>query len=471
MPTQQPQFRDKRLPESKVWTDINDLRWNFLFGGLFVPERPIDPLSQPTMGGDEPDFDPTPDTTQRQDGSQNIDEAGDTAGQGNYNPDLDGEDPEDGEADTDSKPDHQAGEGDEPSQEDNPEDPSDNNRSGDSGEDSGEEEEEDFDSELEDAFDEWEAEAEANDNEVDPEDFDYTPTNTKPELPGLDYDPVTDTTTRTFESWMDFIYCASDLGLRGWTHGAISNEHEEANGSYYATETLDQAIDMAIWSGWPEGRDLLIDTMAQVVPTNEYRVHHELDVAGSFPIVPIYCAGDPSCMMSIETETLRQHRPIVRIDYNNVCSFAIKPASMMMMGAAVLSFAQTLENAGYSVELRIIGNMRDKKNKFRYNVVYKRAGEPLDLDRAAFAIAHPSTMRRFALGLLEQHLDLNHFGSAGHGYPMREANDPTSGKPGGAIFIPPASRNYTTISECKTIVENAAADLISQLTKVRDAAD
>jgi hypothetical protein len=433
MPTNQPQFRDKRLPESDVWTDINDLRWNFLFGGLFVPDRPIDPEDQPSMGEDQPDFDPTPDTT-LEGGSQNIDEAGEAAGQGNYNPDVDGENPEDGDADTDSKPDHEQGEGDESSDEDDDEDGG------------GEGDEDDGD-------------------DYDPNDFGYErPGNSKPELPGFDFDADTNTTTRTFESWIEFVQCASDMSLRGWKYYAIADRKEATKNDYSATETLDQAVDMAMWSGWPEGRDMLIDSIAQVMPTNEYRVHHELDVAGSFPIVPIYCAGDPACMMSIETETLRQHRPIIRIDYNNVCSFMITPAAMMKMGAAVLSFAQTLELAGYAVELRIIGNMTSNRKKFRYNVTYKRAGEPLDLERAAFAIAHPSTMRRFALGLLEQHADLQHFGEDGHGYPMRAPNDPTSGQPGGAIYIPPADRNYTNIAECKTIVENAAADLISKLT-------
>jgi hypothetical protein len=436
----QPQFRDKRLPDnSEVWTDINDLRWHFLFGGLFVPDRPIDPEDQPSMGGeDDPDLNPTPDTT-LESGSQNIDEAGEAAGQGNYNPDVDGENPEDGDADTDSKPDHEQGEGDESGEDD------------DQDEDGGGDDEEDED--------------EGDGNDYDPNDFGYErPANSKPELPGYDFDTDTNTTTRTFESWIEFVQCASDMSLRGWHYGAVADRREHKGGDYAATETLDQAVDMAMWSGWPEGRKMLIDSIAQVRPTNQYRVHHELDVAGSFPIVPVYCAGDPAHMMNFETETVHQQRPIVRIDYNNVCSFLITPAAMMKMGAAVLSFAQTLEAAGYAVELRVIGNMASGKKKFRYSVTYKRAGEPFDLDRAAFAIAHPSTMRRFALGLLEQHADLQNFGENGHGYPLRQPNDPTSGQPGGAIYIPPAYRNYSSIAECKTIVENAAADLISKLS-------
>lgn len=430
------QFIDKRLPEgSKVWTDLNSLRWNFLFGGLFVPEMPEAESEQPTMGGEPGD---TPEDNTQSGQSQNITESGDARGNGDVNPDLDDERNKAGESDEES----------------------DSDEDGDS----------DSDGDIGEYYDDPELDNLDFEPEADPNDFGYS----KPETGDFDNIPALNIYVdeqgktnyeRNFESWSEFVNCAGDLTLRQWTHSTMLDTEEKRGGTYYATETLSQAIDMALFSGWPKGRDMLIDSMAQVVPTNAFRVHHELDVAGGVPMVPVYCAGDPACMVNFEVESLKNSRPIVRIDYNNVCAFYIKADAMMKMGAAVLSFAQTLEASGFSTELRIVGNTQSKGDIFRYNVVYKQAGEPLDLDRAAFAVAHPSTMRRFALGLMEQDRRLQHFGPAGHGSIMHTPNDPTSGTPNGAIFIKPASRNYTDISECTKIVEEAANHILTQLTE------
>lgn len=139
---------------------------------------------------------------------------------------------------------------------------------------------------------------------------------------------------------------------------------------------------------------------------------------------------------------------------------------MMLRGAAVLSLADTLERRGFSTELRIVGNSQAGGQAFRYSIVYKRAGEPLDIDRAAFAIAHPSSMRRLAFAILEQHRELETNFRSGYGSPMHEANDPTSGQIGGAIFIR-GSNGGETPDSARLAVELAAKDLL-QATDTSD---
>jgi hypothetical protein len=281
------------------------------------------------------------------------------------------------------------------------------------------------------------------------------------------------TFNREFRSWWDFVQCAADDSLYAWNspgNKSYSNHasHYSGNTSWFATESFDQTLDMALRSGWPEGRTLLQDSLVAVAPQPKVYETLEFEVAGAYPCVPLYCAGDPACMVQDPGSSIRSAKPIIRIDYNNYITSSVEPRDMMLRGAAILSLADSLERSGFSTELRIIGNCRDlaRKFTFRYSIVYKQAGEPLDLDRAAFAIAHPSSMRRLAFAILEQHPELEPSFAGNYGAPLYEANDPTSGKPGGAIFVP-GSRSDETPERANKAVSDAAQDL---LLSIREAA-
>jgi len=261
---------------------------------------------------------------------------------------------------------------------------------------------------------------------------------------------------RDFSSWHEFVSSASDNSRFAWTRSRKRSSHDSDASTWHGTKTWDEALKMASLTGWPEGRTMLQDSLAVVAPRPTIYPSLEFDVAGAFPCVPLYCAGDPSCMVLDPGESLRMSRPIVRIDYNHWISANVSPKSMMLRGAAVLSLADTLERRGISTELRIIGNSQEGKFAFRYSIVYKRAGEPLDIDRAAFAIAHPSSMRRLAFAILEQHKELEPDFQHVYGYPMHEPNDPSSE----TIFVP-GSRGNETPASAKLAVEIAAKELMS----------
>lgn len=290
----------------------------------------------------------------------------------------------------------------------------------------------------------------------------YTPP-TKPERPelsgwdrwGFSLKPSNSVMRRDFESWSEFVSCVADESMYAWKGTRTSHDRSR---SWSGTDSFEEAVQMATQTGWPEGKRLMSEAIALVYPRPELVNATSFDVAGAFPVVPLYCARDPACMVD-DAPYLRTSRPIVRIDYANSATANKSAMDLMLRGAAVLSLCDQLELDGYSVELRVAVSWDQshssrepaKYTRFDYSVVFKKAGEYWDLDRAAFAIANPATMRRFGFALLEQHAELKpNFGS-GYGRTIyRPINDDPN-----TIYIPGPRAGETPDSARKAVAEAA----------------
>lgn len=252
---------------------------------------------------------------------------------------------------------------------------------------------------------------------------------------------------RHFSSWHEFVTSAADQSLAKWTCERAS--HEQGRGganSWQGTSTFNEAVDMALYKGWPEGRELLSESLAIVSPRPEPYKSLEYDVAGAFPLVPLYLTGDPAHMVDfpgIHTAT----SPVVRIDYSNSVSAYITPKSIMLRGAAVLSLCNMLERRGYSVELRLVESAQVGSDIMRCSIIYKKAGRPFDLDSAAFAIAHPSTLRRLNFAIYEQHPEIQAKFHSTYGYPIHK---PFDTRPD-TIFISSPERQETKESALEAV--------------------
>lgn len=278
---------------------------------------------------------------------------------------------------------------------------------------------------------------------------------------------------REFDSWWSFAQSAGDSTLRQWRLSNCASQEPNLE-SWTGTKDFAQALDMALYRGWPEGRELLSESLVAVRPRPKVYESLEFEVAGAFPCVPLFCAGDPAFMISDPGASLRSAKPIVRIDYNHWVCADVDINSMMLRGAAIVSLADTLERQGFSTELRIIGNSKSfySASVFRYSIVYKLAGEPLDLDRAAFAIAYPASMRRLAFAILEQHAGLEASFKGNYGIPCYDAN-PTTNESQNldamTILFVPGPRGRETPESANAAVAKAAQALLNQLER-KDAA-
>jgi hypothetical protein len=122
-----------------------------------------------------------------------------------------------------------------------------------------------------------------------------------------------------------------------------------------------------------------------------------------------YVSGHPKPYMQkqqIEDETGdNKSGKIINIAFNMSASGEISGQEMFNKGATIAALIELLERAGKRVELkgRMSSTGHDKaKPNFRYQVMIKEAGEPIDVDRIAFALAHPGCLRRLGFSIMEQ---------------------------------------------------------------------
>lgn len=201
---------------------------------------------------------------------------------------------------------------------------------------------------------------------------------------------------------------------------AIDKEREQFSG----TASLPDALKLAR-NGWPKGRAQMVDGVrdafrgraaAGIGPGITY------DVAGAVPCAPAAAAGDPMCMMDFQPE-IRAARPIVRLLVPFVYSANVQHQTIINRGIAMLTLIDAIEAAGQRCEIDLIwvaggdGSKDTATNVLR--VCVKRPEEPLDLDRLAFAIAHPSFLRRIGFAFWDKTIGGDARIGWGYGFPNR----------------------------------------------------
>lgn len=167
--------------------------------------------------------------------------------------------------------------------------------------------------------------------------------------------------------------------------------------------------------GWPEGverarrmqmqmRDYLHTLgLDGLVATEEY------DVSGADVDVGLFCEGEPECMVQYDEKVLpdsRVVRLIVQINY----IASVDADSAMRRGVAIAAVADALELAGLQCEIWAVdwtmahNALRSEyaPDYHRHAVLVKRAGEPMPIDRIAFAIGHPGFYRAISFALRKQ---------------------------------------------------------------------
>ncbi len=194
--------------------------------------------------------------------------------------------------------------------------------------------------------------------------------------------------------------------------------------SFSGNVTFEQALLLAEY-GWPEGRDHMSEVSTDMAPENievaEF-VKIQTDVAGAYPIVPLAVAGEPAHMASV-TVSECAHK-IVRCEVSVVHHHGIEADSIMFNGAAVCSYVDALEAAGWQVEIWAKGSLV-AKHTLNVSICVKRASEYLDIDRVSFALAHPAMLRRLLFRTTEQHRKLYETHRSGYGYPRCTKGDDT----------------------------------------------
>lgn len=124
-----------------------------------------------------------------------------------------------------------------------------------------------------------------------------------------------------------------------------------------------------------------------------------------------YLAGHPepyayAAQVPVNSERKGKSK-VVRVLINLACSGGIPVEVMEARGAACLAMVDAIESAGYSAEVTVGSASQYSKGwgepdkQYEYKCIVKRAGDRLNLNSVAFAIANIDTFRRIIFGARE----------------------------------------------------------------------
>lgn len=212
----------------------------------------------------------------------------------------------------------------------------------------------------------------------------------------------------SFTDWLD------DAELR---HSEIPTVERDSRKTGYGSDwtgasDFKTALKLAR-EGWPEGRDHVsrrserFQTFVHASGRVEDRAPTLVTgVAGSMVNVGLYLAGEPESMMSWQMHDATA--PVVELVLNITVSSSMGHQAIINRGAAACALVDLLELSGKRVEVTValaVGTTTqedDPRHKYiDYRVIVKHAQDPLQIDQLAFALAHPSSLRRIGFSIME----------------------------------------------------------------------
>lgn len=207
----------------------------------------------------------------------------------------------------------------------------------------------------------------------------------------------------SYDDWLTHVAKPTPYGFAG-----SPSSKNLGNESWAGTKTFAEAMDLAR-KGWPEGLakvKAMAEQIWRVVGQEVKKLEFNYEVAGDDVDVGRFLTGEPENMMEYIEEPSVGRGKIVHIYVNTVASCGISQETMYNRGAAVLALVDALEKLGFSCCVQTIDAISERwsgdKNILRYNVTLREAGEALDMDRLAFALAHASWLRRLIFSAMEQ---------------------------------------------------------------------
>lgn len=201
------------------------------------------------------------------------------------------------------------------------------------------------------------------------------------------------------DSWDEFL---TDLKhkpiLAGWGDKAASIKGSQ---KFTGSKSYEDSLDLAE-HGCPTTREAIHSASFKV--STDFIPEWETAPVGVFPCIPAYAAGVPEDMFTPSDWGMPVPKPIVRIMVNITAAHYVDKEHIINRGAAIVQLIDRVQLAGQRVELIAAFHAKELggDDTYEYSVVVKRAEEPVDLDRIAYAIAHPSMLRRTMFRIMEQ---------------------------------------------------------------------
>ena len=238
-----------------------------------------------------------------------------------------------------------------------------------------------------------------------------------------------------FDGLMQATAWAGDLEAERWSMRSSHTEGSERK-RFAGTKSFPEAAKL-VNKGWKKGRAQLVSQVETLALKKDLVSAPSFlyDVAGARPEVPLAVAGDPCCMWDVNP-VMENKAPTYRLFINISASAQWEAHQLMNWGACILSVVDSLEAQGdCSIEINICQANTDSEGlNSEFIIRLKDAGQHLDFDVMAFAIAHPSMLRRVMFGCMERVVadDAENRMGLGYGRPAELDLDVL----GGDLYVP-----------------------------------
>jgi len=182
---------------------------------------------------------------------------------------------------------------------------------------------------------------------------------------------------------------------------------ERGRSDFFGTSSYEEALKLAE-TGWAEGAQQVIalrdkfDSFLQAQKSARVGAYG-YEVSGDWLDVGRYLDGEPECFGIEVNDGEIVSQKVVSLRLNNTVSAAVTTEQIIRRGLTVLLAVDLLEACGLRVEVIVCQATYyyGTKDHREMNLTIKDANQPVDIDRLAFWIAHPSAFRRFGFSYFE----------------------------------------------------------------------
>jgi len=205
----------------------------------------------------------------------------------------------------------------------------------------------------------------------------------------------------SFGSFTEYVDAAAGDAVDGRRDNRLSHVADDWFADFCLTRDFSEAKSLAL-QGWHEGtKEIHTLTSSMAAGMNVQRYGMDLALVGGSVDIPTFLTGEPECMWTWKDTVQRKG---ARLIVEGSVAGGVKTADIIRRGAAVASLVDALESGGVSTEIELRFTLRNNESDryVQHRIALKQSSEPLDLATLAFALAHPSSFRRFTFGVCER---------------------------------------------------------------------
>jgi hypothetical protein len=201
-----------------------------------------------------------------------------------------------------------------------------------------------------------------------------------------------------YNSWQEFVNDveACPLGPNARYQLSRSTQVDSWTGDL----SWEDAVSLAK-SGWTEGaeriRNLLTPLYNQLAQES-FLPQIVNDIEGDSIDIGAFLSGEPEAFLRWEDSEIlnpnAKNNRHVRIGYNISASGGFSAHDLFVRGAYVCALVDMLESHGRRVDVDLYDGTKKLERKLFVKIQLKRAEDPLDLEKLAFALCNPATLRR-----------------------------------------------------------------------------